>query len=237
VYWFAAAGTANEDYKISYTGTGGVQETLTLPGIVPGWRQEVHVDPGAFILSLQVSARSSDFNFKIRCQIEIDGFIEESEQVGSICALQVRFPRKSGPRSPAPPPPTTAGSAPPLPASCRPVDRAEAMQIVLETANVLKTVLSASENNGTCTYFFDANAGSIGFSWTPGKQGPPPLGSTQVPGVDGPVYWVGYGDRQGILEAHLPKGVFRVEALFLGLNIDAKAAAVKFFETARPRLG
>jgi hypothetical protein len=44
------------------------------------------------------------------------------------------------------------------------------------------------------------------------------------------------GGRIGTLEAHLAKGIFRVEVFFIGLDIDAKAAALEFLKAARPKL-
>ena len=236
VYWFTAAGTANEDYRITYTGADKRDEKLALPGIAPGWRQEVQVEEGANIIVLSVSANSSDFNFKIRCQVEIDGFIEETSQ-GRTCIIYVYLPLKPRKRETAPPPPSPQPPAPlKTPPSCRYVSPEQAQDVVRTSANVFKTILSVGEEKGTCYYIFDADSGAIRFTWQRGKKDIPVPGSVLISGEPGRVYWADYGGRQGILEAHLPKGIFRVEIFFIGLDIDAKSAALGILDAARPRL-
>jgi hypothetical protein len=236
VYWFAAAGTANEDYEIVYTGADGRAEELNLPGVAPGWREEVHVEEGTYAIILRVLAYSSDSNFKIRCQVEIDGFIEETQE-GYDCVINVNLPLEDRPRQAAPPPPSPKPPAPlKTPPVCRYVTTGQAQEVVRTSANVFKTVLHAGDDNGTCYYIFDADTGAVRFAWQRGRKGIPPPGSTRVSGVPGRVYWADYGGRQGVLEAHLPKGIFRVEIVFIGLDIDAKSAALGILDAARPKL-
>jgi hypothetical protein len=113
-------------------------------------------------------------------------------------------------------------------------DRAQ--EVVRTSANVFKTVLNAGEEDGTCYYIFDADSGSVRFAWQRGRKRIPPPGSELVSGVRGEVYWADYGGRQGVLEAHLPAGIFRVEIFFIGLDINAKVAALGILDAARPRL-
>jgi hypothetical protein len=236
VYWFAAAGTANEDIQVTYTGADKRDEKLSLPGISPGWRQEVHVEEGANVIVLSVSASSSDFNYKLRCQVEIDGFIEETSE-GRICIIYVHLPLKPRKRETAPPPPSPKPPAPlKAPPSCRYVSPERAQEVVRTSANVFKTVLNVGEENGTCYYIFDADSAAIRFAWQRGKKDIPPPGSVRVSGEAGRVYWADYGGRQGVLEAHLPKGIFRVEIFFIGLDINAKSAALGILDAARPQL-
>jgi hypothetical protein len=236
VYWFTAAGTANEDIDVTYTGADKRDEKLSLPGVTPGWRQEVQVEEGANIIVLSVSASSSDFNYSIRCQVEIDGFIEETQE-GRTCIIYVYLPLEDRPRQTAAPPPSPKPPAPPkTPPACRFVSPQQAQEVVRTSANVFKTVLNAGEENGTCYYLFDADSGAIRFAWQRGEKDIPPPGSTRVSGESGRVYWLDYGGRQGVLEAHLAKGIFRVEIFFIGLDIDAKSAALGILAAARPKL-
>jgi len=240
-YWFTAAGTANEDIEISYTGADGQEEKLSLPGIVPGWSQEVRTKPGLTHLSFTVSARSSDLNYNLRCVIEIDGFVEEVARGLSVCNILVNFPRPSRERPrvtrPATPTRTAAPTRAPLAAGCRLVSLADVMEIVQHAAGgVLKTVLSTDGDARTCTYWIDVERGYIAYQWTPGRKAGGIPADLRVPDLDVPAYWFDYGGRSGRLLLYVRGGELRVDIHFEGLQINAKQAALEFAAKARPRL-
>jgi hypothetical protein len=240
-YWFTAAGTANEDIEISYTDAEGEQEKLSLPGIVPGWSQEVRTKPGLLALAFSVFARSSDLNYNLRCVIEIDGYVEEVAQGLTACNMFVHFPRPSRERPrvtrPATPTRTAPPTQPPLPAGCRLVSSADVTAIVLHTAGgVFKTVLSMDGDARKCTYWIDVERGSIAYEWTPGRRNSGLPATLRVPGLDVPAYWFDYGGRSGRLLMYVRGGELRVDIHFQGLEINAKQAALEFASKARPRL-
>jgi hypothetical protein len=240
-YWFTAAGTANEDIEISYTGADGEDQKLSLPGIVPGWSQEVRTKPGLPVLAFSVFARSSDLNYSLRCVIEIDGYVEEETQGLASCNMFVRLPRPSRERPrvtrPATPTRTAAPTRPPLPTGCRLVSSAEVSEIVLHAAGgVLKTVLSTDGAARRCTYWIDVERGSIAYEWTPGRKNRGIPAALRVPGVDVPTYWFDYGGRSGRLLMYVRGGELRIDIHFVVLEINAKQAALEFAGKARPRL-
>jgi hypothetical protein len=239
-YWFTAAGTANEDIEISYTDADGEEEKLSLPGIVPGWRQEVRTKPGLPALYFGVSARSSDLNYSLRCVIEIDGYVEDESQ-GLSCNMFVHFPRPSRERPlvtrPATPTRTAPPSQPPLPAGCRLVSSADVTAIVGRTAGgVFKTVLSTEGEARKCTYWIDVERGFIAYEWTPGRKNRGLPATLRVRGLDVPAYWFDYGGRSGRLLMYVRGGELRVDIHFVVLEINAKQAALEFASKARPRL-
>jgi hypothetical protein len=240
MYWFTAAGTANEDIEIGYTGSDGEEEKLSLPGIVPGWSQEVRTKPGLTHLYFQVSARSSDFNYNLRCVIEIDGFVEEVARGLTACNILVNFPRPSRERPRVTRSATPTRTAPPtlapLPAGCRLVSSAEVMEIVLHTAGDLKTVLSTTGDARTCTYWIDVERAYIAYAWTPGRKAGGIPADLRVPDLGVPAYWFDYGGRSGRLLMYVRGGELRVDIHFVGLQINAKQAALEFADKARPRL-
>jgi hypothetical protein len=240
-YWFTAAGTANEDIEINYTGADGEQEELSLPGIVPGWSQEVRTKPGLLALSFIVSARSSDLNYNLRCVIEIDGFVEEVARGLTACQILVHFPRPSRERPRVTRPATPTRTAPPtqaaLPAGCRLVSSGDVSLIVLHAAGgVFKTVLSMDGDARKCTYWIDVERGSIAYEWTPGRKNSGIPADLRVRDLDVPTYWFDYGGRSGRLLMYVRGGELRVDIRFALLEINAKQAALEFASKARPRL-
>jgi hypothetical protein len=236
VYRFTAVGTANEDIEISYTGADGEEEKLSLPGIVPGWRQEVRTEPGLPYLSFNVRAHSSDLNYSLRCAIEIDGYTEDTTQ-GLSCNMVVNFPRPSRERRRVTPPPTALRTQPAPVAGCGLVTSPEVTIIVLHaTGGVFKSVLAMEGEARKCRYWIDVERGYIEYEWTPGrKQSGIPAG-LRVREVDVPAYWFAYGERRGRLFMYVRGGELRVDVNFELLEIRAKQAALEFADKARPRL-
>jgi len=237
VYRFATVGSANDDIEVSFTGSDGETEKLSLPNVVPAWRHELRTTRGLYALSLNVSARSSDLNFAIRCAVEIDGYVEE-ESEGPFCFIMVNFPRPSRDRPRARPPATgPPPTVPRAPAGCRLVSTSEVMAIVAQTAGgVVKPVLSVEGDERRCRYWIDAKQGYVEFAWAPGVRDPHLPGALPVRGLGGPAYWLGFGDSAGRLFVYLPRGELRVDVQFLVLRIDARGTAVRIARTARSRI-
>jgi hypothetical protein len=238
VYWFVATGSANEDLEIRYTGADGEDEELSLPGVVPAWRQEVRTEPGLYGLSFTVSTQSSDLNYTLRCVIEIDGFVEQKME-GRFCTVFVHFPRPSRerPRVTTPPTATTPRTRAPLPAGCRLVTTADVTEIVAHAAGgVIKPVLSVEGNARMCRYWIDAATGYIEFQWTPGRDHRPIPGIPRVPELDVPGYWFDYGGHSGRMLVYARGGELRVDIHFVVLEVQARRAALEVVAMARPRL-
>jgi hypothetical protein len=241
-YWFTTAGTANEDIEISYTGTDGDEEDLSLPGIVPGWSQEVRTRPGLAGLVFQVSTASSDLNYNLRCVVEIDGYVEEVARGLTACQIVVHFPRPSRERPRVTRTPAASRTAPPsqpsLPTACRLVSSIEVTNIVANTAGgVFKTVLATEGDARSCRYWIDVERGYVEYEWTPGRKdrGGIPA-NVRVRGLDVTAYWFDYGGRSGRLLMYVRGGELRVQINFGLLQINAKQAALQVAAKARPRL-
>jgi hypothetical protein len=238
VYRFATNGTANDDIRIEYTDADGDTESLSLPGVVPAWRHQVRTPRGLTAVALSVTARSSDANYRIRCAVEIDGYVEE-EMESIACAILVHFPRPSRERTRAQPPVTASATrtAAPLPAGCRLASPAEVTGIVLRAAGgVPKPVQSVEGDTRRCRYWIDVDRGYVEYTWFPGRRDPGLPVNWRVADLGVRAYWQDYGGRSGRLHVFPSGGELRVDVHFEGLTVDAKAAALAIARTALPRL-